>query len=115
MSDLVMSQYDTRPYLEATLSDVNGPVDLTTATSVRLVVESSGAVETVNQSSTAPAQLVTILSSTGGQVRYKWQAADLNTPGNYGLEWQVTFTDGTKARFPNSRHLSMTVKPALST
>lgn len=112
MSDFEMKVGDTLPYLDATLNDANGPVDLTGAI-IRVVMESSGGVEIINQTSTG--SLVSILSSTGGQVRYAWQPNDLARAGNYALEWEAIFGTGAQIRFPNSRHVSLTVKPALST
>ena len=102
-----------RPLVEETLRDAGGAIDLTGSTSVRVVLEDQDANEIVNESSTGAN--VTITSSTAGQVRYKWQAADLSSEGNYYLEWKVTFGDATVARFPNTRHIHLTVKPGLST
>ena len=113
MSDITYKVGDTRPFLDATLKDADGAVDLTGITSVRFVLEDEDANEIVNESSTGAN--VTITGSTSGQVRYKWQAADLSSEGNYYAEWKVTFSDGTVARFPNTRHIQLTVKPALST
>ena len=113
MSDITYKVGDTRPFLDATLKDADGAVDLTGITSVRFVLEDQGANEIVNESSTGAN--VTITGSTSGQVRYKGQAADLSSEGNYYAEWKVTFGDGTVARFPNTRHIQLTVKPALST
>lgn len=106
---------DTRPFLDATLKDANGPVDLSTGLvdNVRFVLEDQDANEIVNESSTGAN--VSITDSTGGKVRYKWQVADLSSEGNYYAEWKVTFGDGTVARFPNTRHVHLTVKPGLST
>ena len=113
MSDITYKVGDTRPFLDATLKDADGAVDLTGITSVRFVLEDQDANEIVNESSTGAN--VTITSSKAGQVRYKWQAADLSSEGNYYAEWKVTFGDGSVARFPNTRHIQLTVKPALST
>jgi hypothetical protein len=42
-----------------------------------------------------------------------WQAADTTTPGLYNAEWEVTFTDGTVATFPNERYLLVEMKADL--
>ena len=106
---------DTRPYLDATLSDANGAVDLSTSAveSVRFVMEDKDGTEVVNESSTGAN--VTITGSTSGQVRYAWQTGDLANPGNYYGEWKVLYTDGSAARFPNTGHAEIAVGPALST
>ena len=112
-TDITYKVGDTRPFLDATLKDADGAVDLTGITSVRFVLEDQGGNEIVNESSTGAN--VTITSSTAGQVRYKWQVADLSSEGNFYAEWKVTFSDGTVARFPNTRHIHLTVKAGLST
>ena len=112
-TDITYKVGDTRPFLDATLKDANGPVDLTGITSVQFVLEDEDANEIVNESSTGAN--VTITGTTSGQVRYKWQATDLSSEGNYYAEWKVTFGDATVARFPNTRHIHLTVKPGLST
>ena len=104
---------DTRPFLDATLKDANGAVDLTGVNSVRFVLEDEDANEIVNESSTGAN--LTITGTTSGKVRYKWQAADLSSEGNYYAEWKVTYSDDTVARFPNTRHIHLPVKPGLST
>ena len=112
-TDITYKVGDTRPFLDATLKDADGAIDLTGITSVRFVLEDQDANEIVNESSTGVN--VTITGTTSGKVRYKWQSADLSSEGNYYAEWKVTFGDGTVARFPNTRHIHLTVKPGLST
>ena len=112
-SDITYKVGDTRPFLDATLKDANGAVDLSSVNSVRFVLEDEDANEIVNESSTGAN--VTITSSTAGKVCYRWQSADLSSEGNYYAEWKVTFSDDTVARFPNTRHIHLSVKPGLST
>ena len=112
MADIELKVGDRRPFLDSTLQDADGAVDLTN-TIVQFVVRDSENNEVVNQSTTG--SLVTIQSATAGTVRYKWAAVDLSTAGRFYAEWTVDFQDDTKARFPNTGHIPMVIKPALST
>lgn len=109
-ADIEIKRNDTRPFLDSTLSDANGPVDLTDAT-VKFFMEDVSGNTVVNQTSTGA--LVTLQDTTGGKVRYKWQAADTSTGGEFRAEWEVTFSDGSKASFPNDGYLSVVVRDDL--
>lgn len=119
MADIEMKVGSRRPFLDATLSDANGPVDLSsdatgsTSLVVRFVVEDRDSVEIINQTSTGSD--VVIQTSTGGQVRYRWRDGDLAEAGRFYAEWSVDFGDGRIAHFPNTGHIPMVVKPALAT
>ncbi len=119
MADIEMKVGSRRPFLDATLSDANGPVDISssgtgsTSVVVRFVVEDRDSVEIINQTSTGPDVL--LQNSTGGQVRYQWRDGDLTVAGRFYAEWSVDFGDGRQAHFPNTGHIPMVVKPALST
>lgn len=34
-----------------------------------------------------------VVDAAGGEVRYDWAANDLNVPGTYLVQWEVTFPD----------------------
>lgn len=91
-------QNDTANPTTFVLKDSKGLVNLALATSVRLVMfDSCSGIIKVN----APTVILDQLKFRG-QVRYDWQAADVDTVGSYGIEFLVTFIDGTTARFPTS-------------
>lgn len=84
-------QADTGPEITSILTYNDGtPVDLSqTDTLVRFQMrESADRRFTVN----APAD---ITDGAAGEVSYTWGANDLSRPGDYQIQWQVTFPDGT--------------------
>lgn len=89
------------------LTDGNGAVDLTAALSVRLLATNldSGVLEI-----SAAASFVA--PRTAGQVTYTFAAGDLDTAGDYKVEWEVTFASGTHT-FPNDGYALMKVWPEL--
>jgi hypothetical protein len=112
MSDVIMRQGDTRPYLDCTLKDANGARDLTGET-VRFVMKSSGDTIVINESSTG--SQVTLVNTTGGQVRYAWSTSDTDTPGDFLGDWEATDGSGDELTFPNVGHIEITITPELST
>lgn len=107
-----MRQNDRRPYLLATLSDANGAVNLTGET-VRFVMRSSDGTVKIDQSSTGSA--LSVIDSTGGRVRYKWQAGDLDTPAVFLAEFQLMNASTEAETFPNKGHITVLVTHELST
>lgn len=93
MSDLIMKKNDLEPVVNAVLRDGDGLADLTGAT-VKFIMK-LGLVGAVKVNSSA-----TIVSATGGQVRYTWAGTDTDTAGDYICEWEVTRA-GKKSTFPN--------------
>lgn len=47
--------------------------------------------------------------ATTGLVSYTWVAGDLNTPGVYRGEWEVTFASGKVQTFPSDGYHQITV------
>ena len=109
-ADIELKRNDRRPYLDDTLSDADGAVNLSGCTVKFFMVDSDGNT-VVNQTSTG--SYVTLPSATAGQVRYAWQAADTSTSGNFKAEWQVTWGDGSQATFPNNGHITVIVQDDL--
>ena len=114
MSDVVMRQNDTKPFLDMTLSDKDGAVDLTGET-VRFVMRSSDN-DIVTDQDSAGAQVV-ILGATSGRVRYRWLPADTSTSGSFlaELETWPTGSSSEVTTYPNATHIEIVVVPELST
>lgn len=90
-------QYDTAKPTTWTLKDSAGPVRLDTATSVQIFMfNSCSGVMKIN------GEALTILNQSRfrGQVKKTWLLADVDTVGEYGIEFLVTWADGSTSRFP---------------
>lgn len=100
-----LKQGDTIP-LVATLSDAGGPINLEgTSVRMRMVsrVEGSGHPPILGN-----CEILQYTDETTGrvkqrgQVQYRWGPGETDEVGVYGIDWQVTFTDGTTRSFPNA-------------
>ncbi len=89
---LTFVQGDTGPDLYAVLHDLNDATSILSLVGVREVRFQMRKADdrrfTVNAAAT-------VMSDTGGQVKYTWGANDLAVPGTYNVQWQVTFSDNT--------------------
>lgn len=112
MSDVSMRVNDLLPKLDVTLKDANGEYDLTDDI-VRFVMRSSDNDIVVDQTSTG--SFVSIVGATSGRVRYSWQSSDVDTPGNFLGEFEVTNPSTERLTFPNNGHLEIVFVPELST
>lgn len=100
--DYVFKAGDRLPEFSATLRDANGPVDLTGAASVKFIMRQ------VSGSTPVISAAAVIVSAVDGDVKYPTTAEDValivaaGTPDTYYIEWQVTWTSGSRAQtFPN--------------
>lgn len=89
---IVFVQGDTGPDISAILhreDDPDARIDLTTAQGVRFQMRKSDDRRfTVNAAAT-------VVNAATGSVKYSWGANDLAVPGEYEVQWEVTFGDGT--------------------
>jgi BppU N-terminal domain len=89
MTTPVLVQGDTRPTVVAILHDADDasvPLNLSTCSVVFQMRKADDKVYTVNAAAT-------ILDGPAGKVSYQFGANDLNTPGDYVLQWEVTYAD----------------------
>lgn len=106
MIPIIVKQNDRAPEVAIQVTDGAGnPVDVTTATAIRFHMKNrwTGVVK-VN----AEAGIVNGLT---GDIKYVWAAADLNTPGYYVAEFQITFPGGQTLTVPNAENIEITVLP----
>lgn len=90
----IIKRGDTAPAFRARCLDGSAPVDLTSASQVRLLVKRSGSVAvssvmTVEDQATNP-----------GWVHHTWQVGETSAAGNFRGEVEVTWGDGTVQTFP---------------
>lgn len=107
MPDVTMKRNDTWPPLEATLSDQDGAIDLSTAEAIHIYLRS----ETL-LIKTGPCEIV---EAAAGKVKYLWEPAegetpaDLHTSGTYKMEFEITWADGNIQTVPNGSYLELSV------
>lgn len=90
-----IKQNDTSPSILATLKDAsNTPVNLTAA-DVRIHMRDVAGSLKIDSP-------VEVINTSGGIIRYDWEAADTDTSGTFYVEFEVTYTDGAIETFPNT-------------
>jgi hypothetical protein len=95
--DFALKAHDRLPHIEAVLGFApNFVADLTTATQVRFIMRD----QTKPNGAPKVNDVGVIVEPTLGAVRYEWKATDVDTPGVYNAEWEVTYEDGLKQTFP---------------
>lgn len=101
MADVVMKTGDTAVVLTSTLRDGAGVVVNLTGASVKWNMRKVGS-RLLKVSAAG-----TVVTPLGGVVSYTWVTADVNEPGMFHGEWEVTFASGAKESFPNGRYLTV--------
>lgn len=112
-----MKRNDTTPAFEATLCyPADAAVDLSTATSVRFLMATAtaGARELkVDGLATVVQTGAGVDAVNKGLVRYGWVVGDTDTAGGYDIEFEVTWSDGTKQTFPDDGYFRFSIAPDL--
>ena len=103
MADFSLKQNDTWPPLNATLTDANGPIDLTAATGVKLILAPTGGGATIVNAA------CTIVSAVAGTVRYTWTTGDTTTIGTFKGEFEITWTGGKIGTVPNEGYFTVEI------
>lgn len=107
--DFVTKKGDEEPPIEATLEDADGnPKDLTNADSVSFHMKDP-------RKDTAKVDKPgSITDAANGEVRYSWDAEDVDTTGEYEAEFEVTWSDGDTETFPKDGYLDLKVLDTLA-
>ncbi len=98
MADFTIKRGDRRPILEATLSDESGPINLTSAVSVTLLLKSG---------LTTVSGVCAIVSAAAGTVSYTWGATDTLIVGEYDAEFEILWSTGIVETVPNDSYFSV--------
>lgn len=96
--DFALKRGDTVPALEATLTDQDGPINLTTATSVKLLAKSRTDATTISGT-------CSIVSAAQGKISYTWVSGNTSAPGSYDMEFEITWGVGQIETVPNDTYL----------
>lgn len=111
MADLTIKRGDTWPPVDASLSDQNGPINLTTATEVRMLLKTKSG-------STSYSRVCEITGPLAGWVRYAWTSGDASTgptsvANTFNAEWEIEWADGTITTVPNEGYKEIVITPDL--
>lgn len=109
MADFSFTQHDTHPPLEAVLTDLDGPIDLTTATKVLLLLK--------GQKRTSPASVAgecLIVDALAGEVRYEWAPEDTAVADLYNGLFEIQWGDGSESSVPNKGYFYVEFQPDLN-
>lgn len=109
MTDFTIKSGDTAPALTATLYDGTTPLNLTGA-SVTLRMRAVGFALPVLDD--VPA--VIVAPPEDGKVSYSWQTGDTDEPGDFEVEWTVTFAGGAVQTFPTAGYTEVQIEPSLA-
>lgn len=102
---------DRFPALLATIKDANGDaVDLTNATAVKFWLKNAQTGEVKINGADATFQN----PRTAGQVKYEWDADDLDTPGEWEAEFKLTWPTSLPQTTPNDGRILVTVTAGVS-
>lgn len=107
-----MKRRDLLPILELTLSDDGAAIDLTLATTVRLIVRGPAGIRV----SAAMTVLDQSVLANRGKVTYAWQAGDVGTVGVYSAEVEVIWSNGKPQTYPAGdpeRYFTVRIDPDL--
>lgn len=109
-ADWTMKENDLLPDLELTLEDINGPVDLSTATSAKLIMTEKSVFKDTNGAPKISAA-VTIdpdQVTNKGKITYAWIDGNTDEDGTYFAEIEVLY--GTKPlTFPNGGYYTIRI------
>ena len=101
---ITMKQHDTIPQLSITCSDNGAVVDLSTATTIKIIASMNN----------VPVFARTVTGSSVGVVTMNWQPADTAIPGMLELEVEVTWPQPFATQtFPASGRLRVNIAPDL--
>ena len=105
-STIFMKRNDTRPFLDVTLKQSDGTaIDLSTGISGVTFTMKDSATNTIKVNRGA----CSIVSASGGSVRYSWTSSDTNTAAAYLGEFEIAYSNGDKMTVPTSGTLSIVV------
>ena len=104
MADRAIKKNDTWPPLEAVLMDQNGPINLTTATSVKFLMRGTKRKNPFSTSGTC-----TVVDAPKGEVVFFWSPTNTSVADTYQGEFEISWADGSVGTVPNSGYLYVLV------
>ena len=95
-----LTQYDLQPYYPVQIkSSDNSPFDLTGATIRCNMKTRKGNILKINRESTG----INVSDAPNGKFEYRWGTANVDTVGEYNIEFEITPFSGGKFTVPNPK------------
>lgn len=101
-----ITQGDTAPPIQSTLTDTGVPVDLRNASNVFFHVEDKFNRSVISDDLTGR---VSYVDKTLGKVKYVWKSENTSDVGKYTAEWEVLYDDGKRETFPSDRKIEIEI------
>lgn len=95
METIKITRTDRAPSIAATLKQAGTAIDLTGCTVTIFVRNRNTQVLEINGGA------VTLVTPASGTVRYDWASGDVDTAGEYDLQWKITLPSGKVTHVPN--------------
>lgn len=108
MADFVIKQNDTRPALDATLTENASALDLTAASAIKFIMRQQGSLGSAKINTAA-----TFINKASGTVRYIWTAGNTDTVGTFNAEFEVTWSDGGVSTHPSDGYFVIDIQDDL--
>ena len=102
-----IKQHDNWPLLSLALTDQNGPIDLSTASSVKLILKQALPPTTVTGA------MAISVPASAGIVTYTWAGTNTDVPGSYDGEVEITWAAGKVETVPNDGYFSVIIQSDL--
>lgn len=121
MADYTIKQNDTGPYIDVTLEDANGAVDVSAAESVKMHMELVGGGTKITGvvMDFGPSSGVAPTDGSDGKLHHQWQdavgetPAELSVPGEYNVEFEV-HAGGRRTTFPEEGYKTVKVETEIA-
>lgn len=100
---------DTRPEVAITVTDeaTGNALNLTGGSATFTMKAEKGGAVKVN------AIAATIYDAANGKVKYTWLTANVDTPGRYLAEFEITLSGGGIVTFPQDGYIEINIQEAL--
>jgi hypothetical protein len=110
MADFDIKQYDLLPDLVLTVADDGTPVDLSAASSAKLIVSNRSGILIESAVSIEDQEEEDNL----GKVRYVWQSGDTDTIGTYNMEVEIMWAGQRPETFPAKGYKKLSINRDLN-
>lgn len=97
-----LKQNDTAPAIRGTIKDGNGEVVNLAGASARFLMRTQTGSVVVDAAAV-------IVNAAAGIVEYVWQVGDTAIAGLFRAEFEITYSDGSVATFPNVGYIDVQI------